>query len=70
MLKSIGLGMVAHAFNTSTREAEAGESLELEASLVYIVSSRLGLHSGTLSPKGGRALNYIVYLMYTQTLAF
>jgi hypothetical protein len=33
-------GVVAHAFNPSTREAEAGESLEFEASLVYKVSSR------------------------------
>ena len=32
-------GMVAHAFNPSTQEAEAGES-EFEASLVYKVSSR------------------------------
>ena len=32
--------MVAHAFNPSTREAEAGGSLEFEASLVYKVSSR------------------------------
>jgi hypothetical protein len=32
--------VVAHAFNPSTREAEAGGSLEFEASLVYKVSSR------------------------------
>jgi hypothetical protein len=32
--------MVAHAFNPSTWEAEAGEFLEFEASLVYRVSSR------------------------------
>jgi hypothetical protein len=32
--------VVAHAFNPSTREAEAGGSLEFEASLVYRVSSR------------------------------
>jgi hypothetical protein len=32
--------VVAHAFNPSTWEAEAGESLEFEASLVYKVSSR------------------------------
>jgi hypothetical protein len=32
--------MIAHAFNLSTREAEAGGSPELEASLVYTVSSR------------------------------
>jgi hypothetical protein len=33
-------GVVAHAFNPSTREAEAGGFLEFEASLVYKVSSR------------------------------
>jgi hypothetical protein len=32
--------MVAHAFNPSTQEAEAGGFLEFEASLVYRVSSR------------------------------
>jgi hypothetical protein len=32
--------MVAHAFNPSTREAEAGGFSEFEASLVYRVSSR------------------------------
>jgi hypothetical protein len=32
--------VVAHAFNPSTWEAEAGGSLEFEASLVYRVSSR------------------------------
>jgi hypothetical protein len=32
--------VVAHAFNPSTREAEAGGFLEFEASLVYRVSSR------------------------------
>jgi hypothetical protein len=34
------IGMVAHAFNPSTREAEAGKISEFEASLVYRVSSR------------------------------
>jgi hypothetical protein len=33
-------GMVAHAFNPSTWEAEAGRFSEFEASLVYRVSSR------------------------------
>jgi hypothetical protein len=33
-------GVVAHTFNSSTWEAEAGGSLELEASLVYRVSFR------------------------------
>jgi hypothetical protein len=37
---SLQPGVVAHAFNPSTREAEAGGSLEFEASLVYKVSSR------------------------------
>jgi hypothetical protein len=32
--------LVAHAFNPSTWEAEAGGFLEFEASLVYRVSSR------------------------------
>jgi hypothetical protein len=32
--------VVAHAFNPSTWEAEAGGFLEFEASLVYKVSSR------------------------------
>jgi hypothetical protein len=31
---------VAHIFNPSTQEAEAGGISELEATLVYIVSSR------------------------------
>ena len=33
--------MVAHAFNPSTWEAETGGFFELEASLVYKVSSRI-----------------------------
>jgi hypothetical protein len=33
-------GVVAHAFNPSTREAEAGGFLSSEVSLVYRVSSR------------------------------
>jgi hypothetical protein len=32
--------VVAHAYNPSTWEAEAGEFLEFKASLVYRVSSR------------------------------
>ena len=32
--------MVVHAFNPSTGEAETGRSLELEARLIYRVSSR------------------------------
>jgi hypothetical protein len=32
--------VVAHVFNPSTREAEAGRISEFEASLVYKVSSR------------------------------
>jgi hypothetical protein len=40
--ESSSLGIVAHTFNPSTWEAEAGESLssEFEASLVYRVSYR------------------------------
>jgi hypothetical protein len=38
--KSPEPGVVVHTFNPSTREAEAGGSLEFEASLVYKVSSR------------------------------
>jgi hypothetical protein len=38
--KSLEPGVVAHAFNPSTREAEAGGISEFEASLVYKVSSR------------------------------
>lgn len=34
------LGMVAHAFNPSTWETEAGGSPELEVSLVYIENFR------------------------------
>jgi hypothetical protein len=42
-------GMVAHAFNPSTWEADARQISELEASLVYRVSSRTArLHRETL----------------------
>ena len=34
-------GVVALAFNPSTREAEAGRSLEFKVSLVYRVNSRI-----------------------------
>lgn len=30
-------GMVTHAFNPNTEEAEAGDLFELEVSLIYIV---------------------------------
>lgn len=33
-------GMVAHAFNPSSQDAEVGGSLEIRASLAYILSSR------------------------------
>ena len=32
--------MVAHTFDPSAQEAEAGESLEFQVSLIYKVSSR------------------------------
>jgi hypothetical protein len=38
--KSPGQLVVAHAFNASTQEAEAGSLCEFEASLVFSVSSR------------------------------
>lgn len=37
---ALKLGMVAHVFNLSTWKEEAGDSMGVEASLVYIVSSR------------------------------
>ena len=40
MFKVFGPDMVVHTFNSSTLEAEADGSLELEASLVYRVSFR------------------------------
>jgi hypothetical protein len=33
------LGMLVHAFNTSTLEAEGGDFCELKGSLIYIVNS-------------------------------
>ena len=44
--------VVVHAFNPSAQKAEAGKSLEFQASLVYRVSSRTAkarLHRETLS---------------------
>jgi hypothetical protein len=38
-------GIVVHAFNSSTQEAESGRLCEFEASLVYIVS--LGISRAT-----------------------
>jgi hypothetical protein len=38
--KHLESGVVEHAFNPSTREAEAGRFLSSEANLVYKVSSR------------------------------
>jgi hypothetical protein len=35
MKRKSSCAVVAHAFNSSTQEAEAGGSLELEATLVY-----------------------------------
>jgi hypothetical protein len=42
--------VVAHAFNPSTLEAEAGIS-EFESTLVYKVPGQPGLHRETLSQK-------------------
>jgi hypothetical protein len=42
-------GKAAHTFNLGTQEAEAGRSLEFEASLVYMVSS--ALHRDTVLKK-------------------
>ena len=50
----ISLAMVAHAFNTSTREAEVGRSLLVrdQLSLQELVPGQLGfLHRETLSRK-------------------
>jgi hypothetical protein len=59
------LGVVAHAFNASTREAEAGGFLSSEAGLVYKVSvpGQPGLHRETLSQKKKRKkkTHYILY---------
>lgn len=47
---SLSRAVVGHTLTPSTREAEAGESLEFEASLFYRVSSRTsGPHRETLS---------------------
>lgn len=46
------LSVVAHTYNTSTFEAEAGNCLELEPTLGYIVNSlQPVLHRETVSPK-------------------
>jgi hypothetical protein len=45
------LGVVAHAFDPSTWEAEAGGSLEFEASLVYRVSGQPRLLRETQSQR-------------------
>ena len=42
--------MVAHDFNSGTREAEPGESYELEASMGYRASSRTGLKATQKNP--------------------
>lgn len=47
--------MVAHAFNSSTQEAEAGGTLVFQASLIYRVSSTVRLHrKETLSKTKGK----------------
>lgn len=46
------LSVVAHTYNMSTCETEAGNCLELEPTLGYIVnSSEPVLHRETVSPK-------------------
>lgn len=40
--------VMVHAFNASTQEAEAGESLEFEVSLVYRVPGQPGQYRETL----------------------
>lgn len=42
-------GVVTYAFHPSTLEAEAGRSLCMRLSLVYLATGQLGLHSETLS---------------------
>ena len=54
--KRVSWAMVPHAFYPALREAEAGGSLEFEASQIYRVSSRTEIHRETLPQKvgGGR----------------
>jgi hypothetical protein len=61
-------GVVAHAFNPSTWEAEAGGFLEFEASLVYRVSSRTAkaTQRNPVSKKAKKKKKFIYsYFMYT-----
>jgi hypothetical protein len=42
---------VAHTFSLSIQKAEAGESLEFEASLDYILSSKTATQGNSVSKK-------------------
>lgn len=54
------LSVVAHTYNMSTCETEAGNCLELEPTLGYIVnSSQPVLHRETVSPKKKKIINQI-----------
>ena len=46
--------MVAHAFDPSTREAEAADLCEFEVSLVYRVSPRTGSKATQIKPCMGK----------------
>jgi YHS domain-containing protein len=60
--------MVAHTFNPSTQEAEAGGSLEFEVSLVYRVSSRTvrATQGNPVSGGGGRTFFFFNSLCFDQ----
>jgi hypothetical protein len=60
--------MVAHAFNPSTREAEAGGFLSSEASLVYKVSSRtaraIQRNPVSKKPKKQKKTKKVLFMIY------
>ena len=63
--------MVAHVFNPSTWEAEAGGFLSFEASLVYIVSSRTARaiqRNPIQKESGGRGRKYLWKELQRQSL--
>lgn len=45
--------VVAHSFSLSSQDTEAGRSLEFQASLVYIVTSKLAGTTQTLTQSWG-----------------